>query len=99
MAEVPIWVWGWLYLVGISISAFTAFGWDKGRAIRGERRIAEKDLLGLALIGGTPGAYLGRWYFRHKTRKASFSGPLHLIALVQIALLGWIMLGHPGLPA
>ena len=62
-----------LYFLAINFIAYTAFGIDKDRA-RGSRwRIAEKDLLLLAVIGGTIGAYLGRSRFRHKTRKPEFS--------------------------
>ena len=65
------------------------FHHDKQRAIAGERRVPEANLLGLALIGGTPGAFLARHLFRHKTRKQPFSNLLMLIAAVQIgAILG-----------
>ena len=95
----PVWLILWFYLLTVNGGAFAAFGIDKGRALRGEWRISEQNLLFLALIGGIAGAYLGRWYFRHKTRKASFSGPLHLIALIQLGLLGWVMTGHSLFPA
>jgi len=59
------------------------FWQDKQRAIAGARRIAEADLLGLALIGGSPGALLARRWFRHKTRKEPFSTRLLLIVALQ----------------
>ncbi len=65
------------------------FWQDKQRAIAGERRIAEADLLGLALIGGSPGALLARRWFHHKTRKEPFSTQLLLIAALQAgAIIG-----------
>jgi len=76
----------------INLAAFAAFGVDKARARRGAGRIRERTLLLLALIGGTPGAYLGRWRFRHKTRKVAFFLPLHAIALAQAVLLGWLFM-------
>lgn len=87
----PLWFAFWLLLLAMNIAAFVAFGLDKRRARNGDWRFAERDLLMLALLGGTGGAYLGRWYFRHKTRKSSFSVALHLTALAQIALFVWIV--------
>ena len=80
-------------LVGVFVllNLFTIlrFWQDKQRAIAGERRIAEADLLGLAIIGGSPGALLARQIFRHKTRKQPFSTYLSLIAAIQAgALIG-----------
>ncbi|WP_076068993.1 DUF1294 domain-containing protein [Sphingomonas montana] len=60
------------------------FRQDKERARAGLRRVPETTLLWLALIGGTPGAFLARHLFRHKTRKQPFSDRLRLIAVVQI---------------
>ena len=69
------------------------FWQDKAAAVVGRRRIPEKDLLGLALIGGSPGALLARHIFRHKTRKQPFSTLLLLIVAVQMGTgIGWLML-------
>ncbi|MBT2185694.1 DUF1294 domain-containing protein [Sphingobium nicotianae] len=76
-----------LALLAINLAAFVGFGIDKGRARTGGWRISEATLLLLAVVGGTIGAYLGRWHFRHKTRKTAFSLALHLIAVAQFALL------------
>jgi uncharacterized membrane protein YsdA (DUF1294 family) len=66
---------------------------DKHRAQQGKRRIPEADLLALALIGGSPGAFAARHLFRHKTRKQPFSTWLMLIAVVQIgAAIGFATL-------
>jgi uncharacterized membrane protein YsdA (DUF1294 family) len=75
----------------IAVNCWTVmrFWQDKQRAIAGQRRIPEADLLGLALIGGSPGALLARRWFRHKTRKEPFSTRLLLIAAVHVgATLG-----------
>lgn len=83
-----------IYLI-IGINAWTVlrFWQDKDRAINRVRRIPEAELLGLALIGGTPGAFLARRIFRHKTIKQPFSSILGVIAAVQMgALLGWFII-------
>ena len=68
------------------------FWQDKQRAMAGERRIPESDLLGLALIGGSPGALLARHLFRHKTRKEPFSTQLLVIIVLQIgAIVGFML--------
>ncbi len=80
-----------LFLGLATLNAWTMlrFWQDKQRARTGDRRIPESDLLGLALIGGSPGALLARHLFRHKTRKEPFSTQLQLIAALQIgALIG-----------
>lgn len=78
------------YLIAINFVAFAAFGIDKVLAEANSRRISESELLGLALIGGSPGAYAGRHLFRHKTRKQPFSNTLHAIALLQtMAIAGF----------
>ena len=71
------------------VNAWTVlrFWQDKQRAIARQRRISEADLLGLALIGGSPGALLARQIFRHKTRKQPFSTQLFVIIALQIGLL------------
>ena len=68
------------------LTAF-AFANDKGRAIRGERRIPEATLLRLALFGGSLGAVWARSRFRHKTCKQPFSGRLDLIAMLHAGLV------------
>lgn len=80
---------GLAVLFAINTWTVLRFHQDKQRAVAGERRIPEANLLGLALIGGTPGAFLARQLFRHKTRKQPFSTLLILIAAVQAgAIIG-----------
>lgn len=77
------------------VNCWTVFRFwdDKRRAVAGEWRIAEADLLGLALIGGSPGALLARRLFRHKTRKEPFSTLLLVIVALQAGGLIGLALG------
>jgi uncharacterized membrane protein YsdA (DUF1294 family) len=71
------------YLLGVNVAAFAAFGLDKRRAARGEWRIPERRLLGLAAAGGGAGAAAAQHLFRHKTVKEPFASLLRLIVTVQ----------------
>ena len=69
---------------------FVRFWQDKQRSRAGERRVSESDLLGLALVGGSPAALLARHLFRHKTRKQPFTTQLYaIVALQATALIGF----------
>ena len=87
--------YGIILCAAVVLNGWTAlrFWQDKQRAIAGARRIPEANLLGLALIGGSPGALLARRLFRHKTRKEPFSTLLLLIAVVQAGALGGLGFG------
>ncbi len=76
-----------LWLAVINIWTIVAFWSDKRQAVAGVRRVRERDLLLLALIGGTLGAFWARHRFRHKTRKEPFSTQLQLIAMVQAGVV------------
>lgn len=75
------------YFVAVNALAIWRFRDDKRRARLGLPRVPERALLGLALIGGTPGALFARRAYRHKTRKQPFSSLLFLIALAQLAAM------------
>jgi uncharacterized membrane protein YsdA (DUF1294 family) len=76
----------------INACTILSFWQDKQRARAGEWRISEARLLGLALIGGSPGALLARNLFRHKTMKQPFGNLLLLIVAVQAGLgIGWFV--------
>jgi uncharacterized membrane protein YsdA (DUF1294 family) len=73
----------------LSLAAFLAYGWDKRRARTGGRRVPERTLHMLALLGGFPGAFAGMRVFRHKTRKVLFLAVLVLAAGLHAALWWW----------
>ena len=75
------------YLLTINVMAFAMFASDKRRAVRGLRRIPERTLLQLAMLGGTSGALVAQQMLRHKTRKEPFRTRLWLIAGSQALLL------------
>ena len=74
------------WLVIINIVAFLQMGADKRRAQSGQRRVREKVLFLTAAIGGSVGANLGMWIFRHKTKHSYFVIGMPLILAAHIAL-------------
>lgn len=78
-----------LYLVITNLIAFGAMYFDKRRAKYGKWRIKEHTLFILALLGGSIGAIIGMYTFRHKTKKARFfiGFPVILIAEVLLGIL------------
>jgi uncharacterized membrane protein YsdA (DUF1294 family) len=80
-----------IWLVAINLWTLLRFRQDKARAVAGRRRVAERDLLTLAILGGTPGALAARSLFRHKTRKKPFSTYLQLIAAIQLVAGGTLL--------
>lgn len=83
-----------IYLVIINLIAFLTFGADKRRARRDRRRVRESTLFLLAAIGGSIGALLGMYVFRHKTRHWYFCVGIPAILILQIALP--ILISHIG---
>ncbi len=79
-----------IYLVIINIIAFLAMFIDKRKAKYGKWRIKEHTLFILALIGGSVGAVIGMYTFRHKTKKARFFIGFPVILIVEV-LLGFMI--------
>lgn len=77
------------YLILVNLWAFGLMWFDKRRAKRGGGRIRERTLFLSALLGGSAGAVLGMWTFRHKTKHWYFVWGMPLILLAQLALGLW----------
>ncbi|WP_443712932.1 DUF1294 domain-containing protein [Ruminococcus sp.] len=73
-----------IYLAAMSVVTFTLFGVDKHKAKAHKWRIPEKALLGLSLLGGFAGGFLGMEFFRHKTKHWYF------YAVVIVSLVLWV---------
>lgn len=76
----------------INVATFFYFGVDKLKAHWKHRRISERMLWGLALIGGSVGALAGMHFFRHKTKKVSFQVGIAVIIALQLGLLTLFMI-------
>lgn len=74
-----------------SIVTFASFGLDKRAAKKGTRRISERTLHTMELLGGWPGALVGQRIFRHKTQKTSYRIAMWTIIGLHLAGLGWLL--------
>jgi uncharacterized membrane protein YsdA (DUF1294 family) len=73
-----------IFLIIINIITFIASGLDKKAAINYKRRVPEKHLWILAVVGGSVGLYLSMKVFRHKTKHWNFKYGIPVLIFVQI---------------
>lgn len=85
---VPI---AYIYLLAINVVTFFVYGIDKWKARHKRWRVSEAALLMLALLGGSVGAWLGMYVWRHKTQHKKFKYGVPLILLAQVVILYYIM--------
>ena len=79
------------YLIGINVLTFLLYGIDKWKAQKGKWRVPEETLIWLAIVGGSIGALLGMYLFRHKTKHRKFTLGIPIIILAQ-AVIVYILL-------
>ncbi len=79
-----------IWLLVINIVTVVTYRIDKGRAGNGRSRVRERNLLLLALVGGSPAAYIAMFWMkpRHKSRKFAFQWKFWGIVLLQIG--AWV---------
>jgi len=78
------------YYAVVSILAYVIYAIDKKAAIKNRRRVSEKSLHLLGVLGGWPGALLAQQRLRHKTQKTSFQLKYWLTVTLNLAGLWWI---------
>lgn len=74
------------YLLTVNAAAFLLMLVDKQKAIHHRWRIPEAALLGSAALGGSIGALLGMYFFRHKTKHKKFTLGVPAILIAQLCL-------------
>lgn len=72
------------YFVGINVVAFVLMGLDKFYSKANMWRIPELVLFLSALLGGSIGANLGMYVFKHKTKHFYFVIGMPVILILQI---------------
>lgn len=73
-----------VYLFIINVIALLLMLADKLFAKKHTRRIPESTLMLAAVAGGSMGAVMGMYLFRHKTRHKKFTIGLPLILVLQL---------------
>ena len=81
-----------IYLIVINVVTFFIYGIDKWKAMRSKWRISEAMLLGLAVIGGSTGAWLGMKVWHHKTMHKKFKYGIPVIIVIQLFIIGYFIL-------
>lgn len=79
----------WLIGGALVLSAATAvvYAVDKSASRHGRRRVPERVLLLLGLVGGWPGALVAQQLLRHKTSKRSFQVALWATVAVDVLVV------------
>lgn len=75
-----------LYLFLVNAAGLLFMLADKHRARKKQWRIPEATLMGIAAMGGSIGALLGMYAFRHKTRHPKFYIGIPVLLVIQLCL-------------
>lgn len=81
-----------LYFIIINFVGYIIMFIDKSRARRQAWRIPEARLWLISFIGGSLGTFLGMRNFHHKTKHKQFKYGLPFLAVLEIALLIYIIM-------
>jgi len=84
MSEYFIIIYTYFFL--INVLAFVVMGIDKQKAIKHKRRISERMLMTLGLLGGAVGVIIGMVVWKHKLSKPKFT-----IFIPILILCDWII--------
>jgi len=79
-----------IYLLIINAAAFLLMLIDKQKAKKNRWRIPESTLMLSAALGGSIGALVGMYTFRHKTKHLKFTLGIPAILVIQLLLGGYL---------
>lgn len=81
-----------IYLLIMNAAGFLVMTADKLFAKSGAWRVPERNLLGLAAMGGSIGVWLAMYTVRHKTKHMKFVIGVPLILAIQIGFVLYLIL-------
>lgn len=93
VALVTDWSFYTAWIAGGSVATFLFYAFDKAQAQAEGRRVPELVLLGLVLLGGVIGGWIGLLLVRHKTRHAIFWVALVVGSVLHLGLAWWLSQG------
>lgn len=76
-----------VYMIAVNVTAFVMCVYDKRAAVKHRRRISEKALFIISVIGGAAGMLAGMLLIRHKTRHWYFMLFIPLFIVGHAALI------------
>lgn len=79
------------YFIAINVLTFIIMLWDKFQASYHSRRIRERTLYLLTLLGGSPAMLFSMYAIRHKSRKLSFQLVVWSLFLLQLAVIVFLI--------
>ena len=82
-----------IYIGIMNVTEFLVMGIDKLKAKRRGFRVPEAILFLLAIAGGSIGAILAMWIFRHKTRHHTFTIGMPVILVLQLIFVAVLYFG------
>lgn len=90
------WNWIWSTLAALNLAALPVWGWDKRAARRDRRRVPERALHAMAVLGAAPASLLAMALLRHKSSKAHFWGLYAVLLALQIGAVAYFLGGRGG---
>lgn len=81
----------WIYLSVISLIAIIFTFYDKRAAKKHSRRIKERTLMLISILGGSAAMLLTMRAVRHKTKHAKFMIGIPIIILLQISITAFLL--------
>jgi len=84
-------IFGLVLYAAASVVTYATYAWDKRAAIKKRRRVSEKTLHWLALLGGWPGAWCAQQQLRHKTQKTAFRRVFWVTVVLNLACLAAVL--------
>ena len=79
------------YLTAVNLIGFAVCAADKCAAVKHARRVRERTLLALAVLGGALGVWLSMLVCHHKTRKPKFMILVPTALIAQAAAVYFLL--------